>query len=177
MKIVVLKSSPHFKGTSNCLTDEFIKGAKDSGKEVIEYDLAEEGVIHSCLACDYCRTNGQCIQNDKGNEILKSILEADAICLATPTYYFGISSQLKKMIDRFYSKNSAIAKKNLKAVFIISAGNDNLQLLEVIQKHFELIANYLNFENCGLLLASNCGSVNLITNEYYQKAYELGKNI
>ena len=40
MKIVVLTSSPHKKGTSNTLINEFVRGAEDSGKQLEIIDLA-----------------------------------------------------------------------------------------------------------------------------------------
>ena len=46
---------------------------------------------------------GKCIQKDEGNQVLAKILESDLIVFATPIYYFGMSAQLKMMIDRFYA--------------------------------------------------------------------------
>ena len=53
MKVLVLAGSPHKNGTSNTLVNEFIKGAKDSGKEVEVIDLARVN-LHPCLGCDFC---------------------------------------------------------------------------------------------------------------------------
>ena len=38
MRILVLTGSPHRRGTSNTLADEFIKGVQASGHEVIRFD-------------------------------------------------------------------------------------------------------------------------------------------
>ena len=56
------------------------------------------------MGCDACGMNGNCIQKDKGNEILEKILKSDAIVFASPVYYYNVSSQLKMMIDRFYAR-------------------------------------------------------------------------
>ena len=55
MKILVLAGSPHKKGTSNTLVEEFTKGAKDAGKEVEIIDLAKSNIglrlYFICISC------------------------------------------------------------------------------------------------------------------------------
>lgn len=177
MKIIVLKGSPHQNGTSNTLANEFIKGAKDSGHEIEEIDLAIRDKIHPCLGCDHCGMNGDCVQRDDGNEILSKILNADAICFVTPVYYFGMSSQLKMMVDRFYARNGAITSKRLKAVLITTAWNNDTTVMDGISKHFDIIFDYLKFQDRGRLYGKGCGTVSMIPEHYYQEAYNLGKNI
>ncbi len=38
MRIVVLTGSPHKRGTSNTLVEEFIKGTEESGHNVVRFD-------------------------------------------------------------------------------------------------------------------------------------------
>lgn len=38
MKIVVLKGSPRPNGNSNALADEFIRGAKENGHKIFDFD-------------------------------------------------------------------------------------------------------------------------------------------
>ena len=44
MKILVLKSSAHKNGSSNMLADEFIRGAREAGHEVSEWDIFKANV-------------------------------------------------------------------------------------------------------------------------------------
>ena len=44
MKIFVIKSSYHKESSSNYLADQFIKGARESGHEISEFDLKEHKV-------------------------------------------------------------------------------------------------------------------------------------
>lgn len=177
MKVLVLAGSPHKKGTSNTLVEEFIKGAKDSGKDVEIVDLAKSN-IHPCLGCDYCGMNGDCIQKDDGNEILDKILEADGILFASPVYYYNVSSQLKMMIDRFYAKTGRISAKHLKAAVIMTAWNsDENWTYSAIDKYFDVLFEYMHFEDRGRLYGKSCGTVSMMPKNYYKEAYELGKNI
>ena len=177
MKIVVLSGSPHKKGTSNTLVEEFVKGASDSGKEVEVIDLAHIN-INPCMGCDACGMNGNCIQKDKGNEILEKILKSDAIVFASPVYYYNVSSQLKMMIDRFYARTMQITNKNLKAAVIMTAWNsDENWTYGAIDKYFDILFEYMHFKDAGRIYGKGCGTVSMMPKKYYEEAYKLGKEI
>lgn len=102
MKITVITGSPHKDGTSALLADKFIQGAKKSGHDVFRFNAAFEDV-HSCNGCDHCGMNGPCVFKDSMSKLLPELLVSDLIAFVTPLYYWGMSVQLKKVIDRFYS--------------------------------------------------------------------------
>ncbi len=70
--------------------------------------------IHPCLGCDHCGMNGPCIQKDDISQIQEALLAADMAVFATPVYYFGMSAQLKMVIDRFYSYTMKLSGRHLK---------------------------------------------------------------
>ena len=176
MNILILCGSPHREGTSNTLVKEFIRGAEEAGHKTTVYDCAH-GNIHPCLGCDCCGMNGNCVQKDDGNEVLKKLLAADAVVFATPVYYFGMSAQLKMMIDRFYARNGAITRKRMKAALIATAWNDDEVVMKGIKTHFDIIFDYLSFQNRGMVLAKGAGAVGMMLESYYAEAYQLGKSI
>lgn len=176
MKIIVLASSPRKNGTSNTLVEKFALGALEAGKEVEVIDLARTS-IHPCMGCDACGMDGDCIQKDKGNEILKKITESDAIIFASPVYYYNVSSQLKMMIDRFYARTMRITNKKLKAGVIMTAWNSDDLTYEAIDKFFDILFDYMDFTDIGRLYAKGAGTVQMMQKKYYEEAYNLGKNI
>ena len=176
MKIVVLAGSPHKKGASNTLVEEFIRGAEESGKQVEIIDLAHTD-IHPCMGCDACGMNGDCIQKDNVNEILNKIIESDAIIFASPVYYYNVSSQLKIMIDRFYAKTMKITDRNLKAGVIMTAWNNDDWTYGAIDKYFNILFDYMHFRDSGRIYGKGCGTVSMIPKKYYEEAYKLGKEI
>lgn len=101
MKIVVLQGSPNKNGSSNLLAVEFIRGAEEAGHFVQVVDAAHAD-IHPCIGCIHCGYEGPCMQKDDMNRIRKMILDADMLVLVTPLYYYGMSAQLKTLIDRLY---------------------------------------------------------------------------
>ena len=176
MKILVLKGSPHIKGTSNTLAEQFIRGVKEKGHEIESIDIAHSN-LHPCLGCDKCAMNGRCIQKDDGNEILDKILASDCLVFVTPVYYFGVSAQLKTLIDRFYAKNSAITRKHFKVIYIAAAWNDDEVVMKALNAHFDILTSYLDMEEVGRVMAKGAGYPSVIKPHYLKAAYELGKNL
>ncbi len=112
MKILVIESSPHKNGSSNLLADSFIRGARENGHTVSTFDAAKAD-LHPCLGCEVCGMSGLCCQKDDMAGLKEQILASDMVVFVTPLYYFGMSAQLKTVIDRFYSFNGQLSVKGL----------------------------------------------------------------
>ena len=103
MKVTVITGSPHKKGTSALLADEFIRGAQEAGWEAFRFDAAFEQVA-PCLGCDRCGIGtAPCVQKDAMQKLMPELLTSQAVALVTPLYYFGFSAQINRVIDRFYA--------------------------------------------------------------------------
>ena len=46
-----------------------------------------------------------------------------------------------------------------------------------IDKYFDILMDYMHFEDKGRIYGKGCGIVSMIQNRYHKDAYELGKNI
>lgn len=176
MKILVITGSPRKNGNSNTLTDNFIKGAQEAGHSVVRFDSAFKNV-HPCVACNKCGMNGECVFKDDFEFIRNNIVDADAVVFATPMYYFGISAQIKAVIDRFYAINGQIHVPK-KAVLIMTYADTSAKEAQPIINHYETLLNYLGWSDAGKVIASGVwteGDIN--RTPYPKKAYDLGKNI
>lgn len=177
MKILVIKSSPHKKGSSNLLAEHFIQGAEEAGHQVSIFDAARAD-LHPCLGCDGCGMSGPCCQKDDMTQLREEILRSDMVVFATPLYYFSMSAQLKTVIDRFYSFNGKLSAKGLKTVLIVAAWDSNDWTMKDIKSYYETLCSYLNFKNQGMILGTGCGTVSMTKGTKYPKlAYELGKSL
>lgn len=177
MKILVLKSSPHKHGASNLLADEFIRGAQENGHEVSVYDAAH-GNISPCMACDACGMGGRCVQKDDMENLKDAISVAELVVFVTPLYYFGMSAQLKKVIDRFYSFNGELMARGLKTALIAAEADNSESTFDCLKSHYKKICDYLHFRDQGIILGVGCGTASMTERMVYpQKAYELGKNL
>lgn len=177
MKIIVLEGSPHKNGSSNMLAAEFMRGAAETGHEIEIFDAAHMN-IKPCSGCGSCGMNGPCAIKDDMPLLRDALLAANMVVFVTPIYYFGMSAQLKAVIDRFYSYTTKLSSKNLQAVLISAAWNSDHETMEFLEAHYKKICDYMNFKNCGIISGTGCGSPAVTSKtKHMKKAYELGKSI
>ena len=176
MKILVLTGSPRKNGNSATLAEHFIKGAKEAGHTVERFDAAFKKV-HPCIACNSCGMDGPCVFKDDFEFVRKHIIDADCVVFATPMYYFGISSQLKAVIDRFYAINGQIHVPK-KAVLLMTYANTAASEAVPIKSHYEVLLKYLGWTDAGQVIASGVWPVGAVNRTgYCERAYQLGKRI
>ena len=176
MKILVITGSPRKNGNSATLADHFIKGAKEAGHEVVRFDAAFKKV-HPCIACNSCGMNGPCVFKDDFEFVREHIVNADCVVFATPMYYFGISAQLKAVIDRFYAINGSIHVPK-KAVLLMTYANTAASEAVPIKSHYEVLLKYLGWTDAGQIIAPGVWPVGAIQNTRFpEQAYRLGKSI
>lgn len=177
MNILVIESSPHHHGSSNLLAKEFIRGAAESGHQVAVFGAAQAD-LHPCLGCDACAMSGPCCQKDDMAGLREQIMGADMAVFVTPLYYFGMSTQLKMVIDRFYSFNGALTAKGLKTALIAVAWDSNDWTMKDLKAHYETLCRYLNFKDQGAILGTGCGTVSMTQRSQFPKlAYEMGRSL
>ncbi|HWR22255.1 MAG TPA: flavodoxin family protein [Feifaniaceae bacterium] len=170
MKIVVLTGSPHAQGTTALLADEFSESAKSAGHEIARFDTAKLD-IRPCIACSHCREhNGACVHGDDMRQIYPRLSAADAVVFVTPLYYFGMSAQLKKAVDRFYAINSALRGTPKKALLIAAGADTEEWAMAALKAHMENVCRYLNWQLSGMLFAFGAGSREDVEHSAYRAA-------
>ena len=64
---------------------------------------------------------GDCVIDDDGNSIIKSLLDCDVLVFSSPIYYGQITAQAKAFIDRFYqisrNPNKSLEGKKVVTIF------------------------------------------------------------
>ena len=177
MKIVILSGSPHKHGTTSRLVDSFIRGAEEAGHEIVRFDTAFLKV-HPCIACETCHSEkGICVFQDDMVKIGKALSESDCVALATPIYYYGICSQLKTVIDRFYAIEPQI-RRSQKTVFLTAMADDVRETVKAANDSYLSAIGWLGWNNAGIVNAFGCSTPeDLNGTDYEQKAYELGKTV
>ena len=178
MKITVITGSPRKNGTSNYMADEFISGAQSNGHEVYRFDSAHSDV-KNCIGCNACGMGTKpCIHKDDFVELREHILNSDVIAFVTPIYYFGMTSTIKKVIDRFYSIDPLIKDKNKKGILISVQHAPVDAVKEPINIHYQAILGWLNMQNIGIINAIGIENLeHLKQTEYPVQAYNLGKSL
>lgn len=177
MKIVVLQGSPNVNGSTAILVEEFARGARDAGHEVVRIDI-DRADVAPCTGCVRCGYEGPCIQHDGMDGIRREILSADMVAFATPLYYYGMSAQLKTVIDRFCSANASITRRHLKCALLAVAWNADDWTFDALEAHYRTLVRYLDMRDCGMVLGRGCGTPAMTcATRYLWQAYELGKSL
>ena len=177
MNIIVLQGSPNREGSTRIMVDAFVDGASMAGPQVEIVDVARLN-IRPCTGCVKCGYEGPCVQRDAMGELREKILASDMIVFATPLYYFGMSAQLKTIVDRFCSFNSSLSSKRMKSALLAVAWDSDDWTFEALTTHYRTLVRYLDFSNQGMVLGYGCGTPSLTMNSsYVEQARELGRSL
>lgn len=127
-KILIVKGSPRFKGNSSTLADQTAEAARTKGAEVESFDLHKMH-IEPCSACDYCQQveEYRCNIEDDMQILYSKLIEADALVIASPIYWFTMTAQTKLFMDRLYALQSSNGLKltGKKIGIILTYGDDD----------------------------------------------------
>ena len=176
MNIVVLTGSPRKNGNSNTLADYFIRGAEESGHHTMRFDAAMRNVL-PCTGCNSCGMNGPFILQDDFAALREPLAAADLVAFVTPMYYFGISAQLKTVIDRFYALNGVLHAPK-KAVLMMTYANNSRRNESPLLTHYEVLLEYLGWTDAGRIIAPGVWTAGSIAHTPYpDRAYRLGRGL
>ncbi len=141
MKIVIVNGSAR-KGNTLTAIQAFIKGASEKNEiEIIQPDKLN---IASCKGCDSCQCHKGCIDKDDTNPTVDKIAAADMIVFATPVYWWGMSAQLKLVIDKCYCRGLQLKNKKVGVIIVGGAPTDSIQY-EIMNKQFDCMAEYMSW--------------------------------
>lgn len=178
MKIVVINSSPHSEkqSTSRYLAQKFTEGAKSAGHEIFTFDAAREET-NPCQGCDHCGMDGPCVYHDAiETKLMPKMLEADLLVLVTPLYYYGMSAQLKIIVDRFYSRTERLHRK--KSILLATAWNTADWTFTALDTHYQTLVRYMEWKDLGAVLATGCGYRSAVeSSQFADAAFKLGASL
>lgn len=159
------------------LVDEFVRGAQEAGHTCEVVDVCHAH-IYPCTGCVLCGYDGPCVQRDSVEEICEKILSSHMVVFATPLYYFGMSAQLKTLVDRFCAFNGSLTRRHLRSALLSVAWNSKDWVFDALKAHYKMIARYLGFADEGMVLGYGCGTpVDTRRSGYPDKAYRLGRSL
>jgi multimeric flavodoxin WrbA len=81
------------------MLEAFLDGATSAGADVRRL-YVRDLEIRGCIACGYCDKAGECITKDGMSQVYPLLEEAAGIVVASPIYFYGVTGQLKLLIDR-----------------------------------------------------------------------------
>lgn len=177
MRIIVLMGSPNRQGSTGILVKHFKKGAEEAGHSVEVIDVCH-GDIHPCTGCVKCGYEGPCVWQDDVELIRQKLLSSDMVVFATPLYYYGMSAQLKTVVDRFCAYNSSLNSRRLKSALLTVAWNADDWTFDALEAHYKTLVRYIRLTDCGMILGYGCGTPGMTERSGYpEEAHRLGRSL
>lgn len=176
-RIVVLVGSMRKGGNTDLLAQAFAEGAgKDNTVEIVS---VADYKVNPCIGCNSCFTmeGNQCFQKDDMAEIYKKLKVADIMVIASPVYFYGISAELKAIVDRLHTpmRNGFQVKKL--ALLLVGAATLP-ELFDAIKLQYQLVLNFFHLEDAGMVLVRGVKDIGDIkSTKALEEAYKLGISI
>lgn len=204
MKVLLIESIPRKTGYTAKMAGHFKDGLATSEADVRIIDLFNYD-IKPCKGCYMCwsKTPGKCIIRDDMDELMEYFLESDIIFLVTPLYHYTMNCEMLKFFERtlpftkYGFNNSPLdlmrnsvrypEKWKGKKIGLLTCGAfKEYENFSAITRTFELIANCMSLEICGILirpesylLRFKLAKPKTITNiekAFEHAGYEVGRN-
>lgn len=175
--IVIFVGSVRKNGNTARLAQSFAEGAaKNNNVEIVS--VADYNV-NPCIGCNSCftREGNQCFQNDDMVQIYEKLRNADIVVIASPVYFYGISAQLKAIVDRLHTPmRNAFHIKKL-GLFLVGAA-ELANLFEPIIMQYQMVLDFFKLESIGMVLVRGVKDIGDIeSSPALKEAYELGTSI
>ena len=177
MNILILSGSPRKGGNTDLLVEAFVKGV--SQKHHVEVVSVRDYKVNPCMGCNACfkSKDNTCVQKDDMPLVYEKMSQANMLVIASPVYFYGLSAQLKAVIDRFHNpiRDTLPIKKS--ALLLVGAATLP-DLFDSILAQYQLCQNFFKLEDAGRVLVRGVKDKGDIKNtNALNEAFELGQQI
>jgi multimeric flavodoxin WrbA len=170
MKILLISSSPHKeKSKTFSLAKDVLTGLLQEGADIETIHLVDFTLLF-CKHCEQCHRNIlQCPLQDDVHTILKKMLEADGIVLASPNYINQVTASIKALFDRsaHFIHCKRLLGKYVAGVVSSGSGQDK-DVLDYIEYYGH---------TCGAQYSGGVSSAAQSIEEKKEEANKLGKKL
>ena len=101
IKILGITGSKRKNGNTSILVQKALEEARQEGAQTEQLFLSDYQYA-DCNGCEGCAKHFHCIVDDDMQKIYPKLLEADALVLGSPTYFYNLTALMKAFIDRLY---------------------------------------------------------------------------
>ena len=167
-KILLAMGSPRKNGNTAFLANLVAAGARQAGAEVETIDVGQlSNLPGGCSSCFGCQPNKfKCVLKDETAGLINRLIDFDVVILATPIYFFNMSAQLKRFMDRFMALTGNDEKGNvispLKsiqfAVVATSGGDAGDSGLETVKCCMRYLSEFTGMPEVKFLHHGMCGA-------------------
>jgi multimeric flavodoxin WrbA len=177
MNILILSGSPRKGGNTDLVVEAFVKGV--SQKHHVEVMSVRDYKVNPCMGCNACfkSKDNTCVQKDEMAIIYEKMAHADMLVIASPVYFYGLSAQLKAVIDRCHNPIRDTFPIKKMALLLVGAATLS-ELFDSILTQYQLCLNFFKLEDAGRVLVRGVKDKGDIKNtNALNEAFELGQQL
>jgi multimeric flavodoxin WrbA len=186
--ILAIYGSPRRKGNTALLLKQAVEGARESGalvEEIVLRDLK----MSPCLEIYGCKETGRCVIQDDFQSLYDKLLGCQGLILASPVFFYTVSSLTKIMMDRcqslwvkrYWIEKTAFGKKDYskKGLFISAGATKGKRLFDGVLLTVRYFLDALDAELWKALLYRGLDSEGDVLKhpDYLQEAYAAGGDL
>ena len=177
MNILILSGSPRRGGNTDLLVEAFVKGT--SQKHHVEVMSVHDYKVNPCMGCNACfmSKDNTCVQKDDMQTFYDKMAHADMLVIASPVYFYGLSAQLKAVIDRCHNPIRDTFPIKQMALLLVGAATLS-ELFDSILVQYQLCLNFFKLEDAGHVLVRGVKDKGDIKNtNALNEAFKLAQSI
>ena len=140
MKILFINGSPNRNGNTATLADALLRGKEHETLQLTDYRIG---------------SYGQKFEDDKLDEVIAKMKEAEVVVIGSPLYWHNICGSVRNMLDRFYGpiKNGEFSGRKL--YFLFQGASPEKWMLEAGEYTMNRFAKLYGFEYAGMATNKN----------------------
>lgn len=137
MKVILVNGSPHQRGCTYIALTEVKKSLENNGIVTEDFWIGNKPIA-GCIGCGSCLDTGKCFVDDKVNDFLEMVPNADGFIFGTPVHFASGSGMITSFMDRvFYGRRSLFKNKVAAAVVSCRRGGAT-STFDQINKYFAM---------------------------------------
>lgn len=130
MDVLGIYGSPRKGGNTDTMLDAFLEGAEAAGARPIRVYVRRLR-MQGCIGCGGCDATGECVVEDAMTDVYPLLEATPRIVVASPIYFYGVTGQLKLLIDRSQAcymrrelekREERPSRRSARKGFLLSAG-------------------------------------------------------
>ena len=187
MRILGICGSPRKEGNTDVLLMEALRGAHEAGAEVEKIFLRDKD-ISPCLEIYGCKVDGRCVIEDDFHDVAEKMVQADALILVSPIFFYTVSAHTKMLMDRcqsfwvkhyFLKKPITPGRPRRKGAFISVGATRGKRLFEGVTLTVRYFFDAMEVDLWDTLLVRGVDEKGEIFDhpEEIRAAYELGRRL
>ena len=137
MKVILVNGSPHQKGCTYTALTEVKKTLEKNGIETEEFWIGNKPTA-GCIGCGSCLETGKCFVDDKVNEFLEKVPNADGFIFGTPVHFASGSGMITSFMDRVFYGRRNLFKNKLAAGVVSCRRGGATSTFDQLNKYFAM---------------------------------------